>query len=294
MSRNNVLRQEFPGQAVGVEGRFFNVITDYDNPKRIVNQKFGASRPVAGGSAGESLRVELRFDDSCKNGHETFAITGTLREGFREVAGGCLPDEIAKTFPEFEPLIKWHLCSTDGPLHYLANACFLAGDRDHNGLRKGEESTNPRLMEHFVRFGNSPVEHKVSTKLKEFIDQTLAADEEFVLDEVKHAGYRSKYQFAGMDCQWYECPFDSEKEARQWLNALTACELHWDSRTNTFGEGKERELNLARSVAIWPEATDEQLCLERPELEALLVARLPQLLKDFAAAMKSVGFIYPK
>jgi len=183
MSRNNVLRQEFPGQAVGVEGRFFNVITDYDNPKRIVNQKFGASRPVAGGSAGESLRVELRFDDSCKNGHETFAITGTLREGFREVAGGCLPDEIAKTFPEFEPLIKWHLCSTDGPLHYLANACFLAGDRDHNGLRKGEESTNPRLMEHFVRFGNSPVEHKVSTKLKEFIDQTLAADEEFVLDE---------------------------------------------------------------------------------------------------------------
>jgi len=36
------------------------------------------------------------------------------------------------------------------------------------------------------------------------------------------------------------------------------------------------------------------LCLERPELEALLVARLPQLLKDFAAAMKSVGFIYPK
>lgn len=290
----NILRQEFPGKALGVTGRFHNVITAYDDPKRIVNQKFIAKRAVAGGKAGDTLHVNLRFDDNCNNGRESFAITGELYEGFREVAGGCLHDEIAKTFPEFEPLIEWHLCSTDGPLHYIANTCYHAGDRDHWGLRKGEASKNPRQMKHFLRFGNSPVEHEVLTFLKEFIDQALAAHEGFVLDEVKHADYSSHYQFAGMDCNWYTCPFKSEKQCREWINALTDCELNWSSRTEVFGEGKERELAAARSSAIWPEATDEQLCLERPELEALLLARLPSLLADFRAAMESVGFIHPK
>lgn len=309
---DNVRRREFSGVALGVTGRFHNVITAYDDPKRIVNQKFVARRDVPGSGKGvlftagadgetkqrdvqlQSLKVTLRFDDSCNNGHESFAITGELYEGFREVASGCLHEEIAKTFPEFEPLIKWHLCSIDGPMHYVANTCYHAGDRDHWGLRKGEESTSPRQMKHFLRFGNSPVEHEVSVMLKEFIEQTFYDGAEFVIDEVRHAGFSSKYQFAGMDCQWHECPFDSEKECRQWLNALTACVLNWDSRTEMFGEGKQRELDAARSAAIWPEATDEQLCLERPELEALLLARLPALLADFRAEMGSVGFIYPK
>ena len=47
-------------------------------------------------------------------------------------------DEIIKVFPELVSLIKWHLCSTDEPLHYVANTVYLAGDRDHNGLKKGE------------------------------------------------------------------------------------------------------------------------------------------------------------
>src|SRR6185369_2717706 len=35
-------------------------------------------------------------------------------------------------------LIKWHLCSTDEPMHYIANTLYHAGDRDCWGLRKGE------------------------------------------------------------------------------------------------------------------------------------------------------------
>jgi hypothetical protein len=62
-----------------------------------------------------------------------------LRPGRRDIeAGGCLHDEVAKAFPELAPFVKWHLCSTDGPPHYLANVAYLAGDRDCWGLAAGE------------------------------------------------------------------------------------------------------------------------------------------------------------
>ncbi len=57
---------------------------------------------------------------------------------WREDSGGCIHGEIAKHFPELAPFIKWHLCSSDGPLHYVANTVYLAGDRDCWGLRRGE------------------------------------------------------------------------------------------------------------------------------------------------------------
>ena len=60
------------------------------------------------------------------------------------------------------------------------------------------------------------------------------------------------------------------------------------------GEGKERDLDAARRAAVWPDATDEELCQERPQLEAALKARLPALLAEFKQAMLEIGFIYPE
>ena len=59
-----------------------------------------------------------------------------------------------------------------------------------------------------------------------------------------------------------------------------------------FSKGKTREFDSARYHAIWPEATDEQLSLPKEELEVLLKARLPKLMKDFKAAMEELGFTY--
>jgi hypothetical protein len=88
------------------------------------------------------IKAVVRFDDQCGNGHNTFSITGVIhafRAGYwREDSVGCFHDQIAKNFPEIAPLIKWDLCTTDGPLHYIANTVHFAGDRDHWGLRKGE------------------------------------------------------------------------------------------------------------------------------------------------------------
>ena len=88
------------------------------------------------------ITAEVRHDDRCGNGQNTFSITATIdREAagrWVEDSGGCLHEEVAKHFPELAPFIKWHLTSTDGPMHYIANTLFHADDRDHNGLRKGE------------------------------------------------------------------------------------------------------------------------------------------------------------
>lgn len=52
------------------------------------------------------------------------------------------------------------------------------------------------------------------------------------------------------------------------------------------GEGKERELDLARSSAVWPDATDEELMA--PDLKEKLEARLPALMQEFERDMKSL------
>lgn len=88
-------------------------------------------RSVQGYGPGAKMRVNIRFDDNCKNGHMTFAITADVDKysggvKVHELAGGCMHDEIAQAFPELAPLIKWHLVSTDGPMHYVANTCYHA------------------------------------------------------------------------------------------------------------------------------------------------------------------------
>lgn len=97
-------------------------------------------RPIAGWGKGAVITATVRFDDECGNGHNTFSVTAEIRRpGERDIeAGGCLHDEVARAFPELAPLIKWHLCSTDGPLHYVANTTYHASDRDCWGLRAGE------------------------------------------------------------------------------------------------------------------------------------------------------------
>jgi hypothetical protein len=86
-----------------------------------------------------TMVVTIRWDDTCRNGHNSFAITADVRRNSREDCGGCCHDIIAARVPELAPYIKWHLVSSDGPMHYLANVTYHASDRDHNGLLKGEK-----------------------------------------------------------------------------------------------------------------------------------------------------------
>lgn len=101
-------------------------------------------KSITGWGNGALIKAEIRLDDECKNGHDSFAITGEIyRPGRRDCeACGCLHEEIAASFPELAPYIRWHLTSTDGPMHYLANAMY------HAGFCLGMEK--PRNIDHLM------------------------------------------------------------------------------------------------------------------------------------------------
>lgn len=87
---------------------------------------------------GQTFRITatVRHDDRCGNGHNTFSIVGQIDEKvngkWRDYCGGCIHDEIAKHFPELADFLKWHLVSTDGPLHYIANTTYHAREHGPN------------------------------------------------------------------------------------------------------------------------------------------------------------------
>lgn len=69
---------------------------------------------------GEAIRAKIT-----NSGY--FSITGSITKNGRDVAGGCIHDEIARYFPELAPFIKWHLTNADGlPMHYVANTVYFA------------------------------------------------------------------------------------------------------------------------------------------------------------------------
>jgi hypothetical protein len=236
---------------LGVEGRYFSVIA-WPNGK-LANQQFKAARYYKENGRSYRITAKVRFDDECKNGHETFAIVADIREAhgkyWHEYMGGCCHDEITLHFPEFAPLIKWHLCSTDGQMHYPANVLYLASERDCWGLLKGE------FQQHTSRGTNQ--------------NGGIEGVPNWALELPERAAH---------DVYAVEKP--------------APVMLEWKACGRT-GEGKARELDHARSSAIWPDATDAELSQDRETLRAVLAARLPALVSDFKAAMIGCGFVYP-
>lgn len=102
------------------------------------------------------LKLEIHFDDRCHNGHNTFSMTSNLFYLGKWQSGGCQHDLVAEIFPEFAKYIKWHLTSTDGPLHYVANTMYWKELRNLGNARASavwpsleslEEVTTETLLE---------------------------------------------------------------------------------------------------------------------------------------------------
>lgn len=187
--------------------------------------------------------AEVQYDDRCGNGYNTFSITGRMKD-----CCGCIHDKIVEYFPELKSYIKWHLVSSDGPMHYIANTLYQASNRDHRGLLKGEKR------------------QLVNGRTKLPVWEMVMRDE---FGNVVRSGSSTWTDSA-------EIP--SGVLTAQW-------EPVW-----IVGEGKERDLDAARSSAVWPDATDEELL--SPDLEERLKARLPGLMLEFKAAVESLGFVF--
>ena len=91
----------------------------------------------------KGLWLTIRYDDSCGNGYNSFSLTGELKSRRGLVMCGSMHDEIAqievlysglsetnkgyrgiKEYCGAAELKKWHLCSSDGPMHYTANTLY--------------------------------------------------------------------------------------------------------------------------------------------------------------------------
>jgi len=245
------------------------------------------------------ITVKLRYDDECGNGHNSFAMTAmvlrqhpTIRGRWLKDRDGCCHELIVKHFPDLEKYVKWHLTSSDGPMHYVGNTLFHAGDRDCWGKRKGE----PKSFKTQIFFNRVPIPfEKYSESFCKFLQE--ADYDNLVIMALPYTGdssmmFNPKYTFEGFGTKWHEGPFDNHQEAENFLRALRECDVEFKSICVAWGEGKTRDFKAARSCAVWPEATDEQLSAEPEQLKAALIERLPNLMKEFKYDMESLGFVY--
>ena len=237
------------------------------------------------------MHVEIRYDDELGSGHNTFSITGYGWYGRYKSRdsdfGGCCHDRIEQVFPELKHLIKWHLTNSDGPMHYPGNVTYLAGNRDCRGLEKGE----PSRFEKVVYFGDFPVGFHLPAGFTNWLEAVLEDRDNFSIVKIPHEGFAPKYTFDTFTDKWAYCPFDTLQEAEELREALKLG-ARFEKTPVAWSEGKERDLDAARRAACWPEATDEQLCLPRTELEDLLMERLPGLLEDFRRDVEAAGFLW--
>jgi hypothetical protein len=251
--------------------------------------------------------AKVRYDDQCGNGHNSFAITcETYEKGgsrdepsvthkggrsLRMSSCGCQHDIISKHFPQLAPLLKWHLCSSDGPMHYIANTLYQAGDADCHGHHKGE----PSSYDYAVYWRESPFRINLNSwqakRLGEYIKPGAHKPDIYEIAHTSSDGhkYASKFTFDESD-KWHNCPFGTYSMAVEVQGALQFGHLRIAKVARDFSEGKERELDAARRSAVWPDATDAELT--EPGLKERLEARLPALLDEFKTAVESLGFTY--
>ena len=240
------------------------------------------------------FKATVRLDDRCSNAHDTCSITGEgqykrdsmdlWQEGY-----GCIHEEIASVFPELAPFIKWHLTSTDGPAHYVADSTYHATNRE-NGKLAGEVLS----YENRLKFKDFPITFAAEQAFQEFLMSPRGACKPVAVSYVSRPGetydFKPKYTFEGYDVKWHACPFDSLVKAEEFAEAVHTYGVEVVSVPDRISRGKERDLDAARSCAIWPEATDEELCSDN--LADLLRARHPALMAEFKADMISLGFTY--
>lgn len=238
------------------------------------------------------IKAKVRYDDECNNGHNTFSITGEIDEKSKsgkwvDCAGGCIHDEIVEHFPELAQFIKWHLVSSDGPMHYLGNTLYHAGNRDCWGKVKGE----PYHFKKEIVFEGFPITFKYDQKFIGWLinqsPKSLKIHKIEYIAKERDYKFSPKYTFFGFGADWYDCPFDNIKEAEQFLQACQTYKIGVVEYPTSWGEGKEPELENARASAVWPDATLKQLNNKKT-----LLARLPNLMEEFKKDVESLGFIY--
>lgn len=245
---------------------------------------------------GDLVRVVLRYDDRCGNGHNTFSITADVWEGGRAVRSepdrcGCCHEDVARVFPEYAHLIKWHLTSSDEPMHYVANTLYHARDREYMNKAIGE----PVRWEKRLGFIGCPFTFKLRKSAIDFILAEKAQGHPFEPEQVPNTEnpelYSPNYTLKGYKGDhsnaWVGALWNNHQDAMDFVQALNTYEPVTVDIPTAWNKAETPNLEAARVSAVWPDATLEQL-----QDKAALEARLPELMQQFKADMEALGFTY--
>ena len=121
-------------------------------------------------------------------------------------------------------------------------------------------------------------------------EQTTTLPMHYLANTLYHAGDKDHYgRAAGEPSQFDHCiQFGNSPVRTAFIDPDIAIRFH--TIATDWSEGKPRQLDYARSCAVWPDATDEELT--SPDLKRRLIERLPALMLEFKAAVESLGLVY--
>ena len=258
------------------------------------------------------LVVDIRYDDRCGNGHNSFAITGTVyKAGIRSdsacLVGGCIHEIIEKHFPSLKKYLKWHGCSADGPTHFLANTLWHVSDRDHEGRKAGDPIEVDVRLTITEQGENEYYDIPVNLDFNQFSRSTHAFPGFFAVAKqsglpmkvVEFTSDRGKpsHMLTCGELEWFggregnrysPAPENLLRQfADLWNCADTRNRMKCHSEVKAVSEGKKVDIEAARRCAVWPDATLEQL-----RDEEALIASLPSIMDAFKADMEELGFVY--
>ena len=236
----------------------------------------------------------VRYDDECGNNHNSFSITGTIYSSESSsderyfVTDKCIDEEIAKHFPELKHLIKWHLTSSDGPMHYVANTTYHARTRENMNIPLDVPTRfDKRLKFNSIPFTFKEFNRDFFKELEKGVDwnnETITVHKHPKDPET----YSDNYSFSFLKTEnWYDCPFSIKQNAEEFLEAFKNFKYTIISTPIEWNKAVEPNLEAARSCAVWPDATLEQL-----QNKEALTERLPDLMQEFKKDIEALGFIY--
>lgn len=83
------------------------------------------------------VAVDIHWYRLGGNEHKHLSIIGMVSDSTGKWLQSCgqVAEDIARVYPELRHILKWHLCSLDGPMFYLENTLYHAGDDGKGEIR---------------------------------------------------------------------------------------------------------------------------------------------------------------
>jgi len=95
---------------------------------------------------------------------------------------GCLHEEFAKIFPQFEFLVKYHLTSIQSPLHYVSNSLYHAKELNLEAARASAIWAEAELKD----FTEANLIARLPGLMDQFKADLLRADIQWPSEEQNH------------------------------------------------------------------------------------------------------------